>query len=155
MGKKVSESRTEQVHIITQSDLNGYKRLFGGQLMEWVDIVAAVTARRHCQMNVTTVMVDTLEFREPAYANELIVMIGEMTYIGSSSMEVCVRSYVESLKGERTLINKAYFVMVALDENEKPSKVPELILETDEERAEWEMGKKRYSMRKERRKGCF
>lgn len=155
MDKKISDSRTEQAHIITQSDLNGYKRLFGGQLMEWVDIVAAVTARRHCEMNVTTAMVDTLEFREPAHANDLVVLIGQMTYVGSSSMEVCVRSYVENLNGTRRLINKAYFVMVALDEDEKPVKVPGLILETDYEKEEWEAGKKRYELRRNRRKGIL
>lgn len=155
MDKRVSESRTEQVHIITQSDLNGYKRLFGGKLMKWVDIVAAVTARRHCEMNVTTAMVDTLEFREPAHANDLIVLIGQMTYTGRSSMEVCVRSYVEDLNGTRRIINKAYFVMVALDENEKPKKVPRLILETDYEKEEWELGEKRYEMRKNRRGGII
>lgn len=155
MDKRVSESRTEQAHIITQSDLNGYKRLFGGQLMEWVDIVAAVTARRHCEMNVTTAMVDTLEFREPAHANDLIVLIGQMTYVGSASMEVCVRSYVENLNGIRRLINKAYFVMVALDENEKPKKVFGLIPETDYEKEEWKAGRKRYEMRKDRRKGIL
>ena len=48
MEKRVSESRTEQVQILTQAELNGYGRLFGGKLMEWIDIVAAVTARRHC-----------------------------------------------------------------------------------------------------------
>lgn len=155
MIKRVSESRTEQAHIITQSDLNGYKRLFGGQLMEWVDIVAAVTARRHCEMNVTTAMIDTLEFREPAHANDLIVLIGQITYVGSSSMEVCVRSYVENLNGMRRLINKAYFVMVALDENEQPIKVPGLILENDYEKEEWEAAEKRYKMRKNRRKGIL
>lgn len=155
MDKKVSESRTEQAHIITQSDLNGYKRLFGGQLMEWIDIVAAVTARRHCEMNVTTAMVDTLEFRQPAHANDMIVLIGQMTYVGSASMEVCVRSYVENLDGMRRLINKAYFVMVALDENEKPVKVPGLILENDYEKEEWEAGKKRYELRRNRRKGIL
>lgn len=155
MDKKVSESRTEQAHIITQSDLNGYKRLFGGQLMEWIDIVAAVTARRHCEMNVTTAMVDTLEFRQPAHANDMIVLIGQMTYVGGASMEVCVRSYVENLDGMRRLINKAYFVMVALDENEKPVKVPGLILENDYEKEEWEAGKKRYKLRKNRRKGIL
>ena len=138
MDKKISESKTEQVHIITQSDLNGYKRLFGGQLMEWVDIVAAVTARRHCEMNVTTAVVDTLEFREPAHANDLIVLIGQMTYVGSASMEVCVRSYVENLNGTRRLINKAYFVMVALDEFDRPKTVPRLILTSPEEREAWE-----------------
>ncbi len=155
MDKRVSESRTEQVHIITQSDLNGYKRLFGGKLMKWVDIVAAVTARRHCEMNVTTAMVDALEFREPAYANDLVVLIGQVTYTGKSSMEVCVRSYVEGLDGKRRIINKAYVVMVALDENEKPAKIPQLILETDYEKEEWKLGKKRYEMRKNKRGGII
>ncbi len=155
MDKRVSESITEQVHIITQSDLNGYKRLFGGQLMQWVDIVAAVTARRHCEMNVTTAMVDTLEFREPAHANDVIVLIGQMTYVANTSMEVSVRSYVEHMNGLRRLINKAYFVMVALDENEKPKKVPGLIVQTDYEKAEWEAGKKRYESRKNRRRGIL
>ena len=155
MDKKVSESKTEQVHIITQSDLNGYKRLFGGKLMKWVDIVAAVTARRHCEKNVTTVMVDALEFREPAYANDLVVLVGQITYTGKSSMEVCVRSYVESLDGTRRIINKAYVVMVALDENEKPVEVPGLMLETDYEKEEWELGRQRYEMRKNRRGGII
>ncbi len=155
MDKRVSESRTEQVHIITQSDLNGYKRLFGGKLMKWVDIVAAVTARRHCEMNVTTAMVDAFEFREPAYANDLVVLIGQVTYTGKSSMEVCVRSYVEGLDGKRRNINKAYVVMVALDENERPAKVPQLIPETDYEKEEWELGRQRYEMRKNRRGGII
>ena len=58
-------------------------------------------------------------------------------------MEVKVDSYVEGLEGERILINRAYFTMVALDENDRPAKVPELILETQEEKEEWENGKKR------------
>lgn len=155
MNKKVSESKTEQVQIISQSDLNGYKRLFGGQLMQWIDTVAGVTARRHCGKNVTTAMVDSLQFKEAAYANDLIVLIGKVTYVGRTSMEVCVRSYVEGLDGMRRLINTAYFVMVALDENEKPSEVPGLMLETEEEKMEWEYAKKRNEVRKSRRKGEF
>lgn len=155
MKKRVSDSKTEQVQIISQSDLNGYKRLFGGQLMEWIDIVAAVTARRHCEKNVTTVMVDRLHFKEPAHANDLIVLRGKITYVGKTSMEICVRSYVEGVDGMRRLINTAYFIMVALDEKENPIPVPELILETDEDRREWEMGKKRYELRKQRRIECY
>jgi acyl-CoA hydrolase len=71
-------------------------------------------------------------------------------------MEVCVKSYVEELNGEKKLINIAYVVMVALDENERPVEVPGLILETEEERCDWEMGKKRYLLRKQRKSnaGC-
>lgn len=155
MDKRVSDSITEQVQWVSQSDLNGYKRLFGGKLMQWIDIVAGVTARRHSGKNVTTLMVDSLQFKEAAYANDLIVIIGKVTYVGRTSMEVCVHSYVEDQDGMRKLINTAYFVMVALDENEKPTEVPGLILESEEEKMEWEFAKKRNEMRKNRREGKF
>ena len=151
MKKRVNESRTEQVQILSQATLNGYKRLFGGKLMEWIDIVAAVTARRHSGRNVTTAAVDSLEFTSAAYANDTIVLIGTVTYVGTTSMEVCVKTYVEALSGERRLINNAYVIMVALDENERPAQVPGLICETEEERREWRMGKLRNEARKQRR----
>ncbi len=143
MDKKVSDSRTEQVQILNQSNINGFGRLFGGQLMQWIDVVAAVTARRHSEKNVTTVLVDRLEFKKPARVNNTLVLNGYITYVGKTSMEVCVETYIESLSGERTLINTAYVVMVALDENDSPTPVPGLILTTDSERAKWEEAKKR------------
>ena len=146
--KRIKDSITEQVHILTQGNLNGYRRLFGGKLMSWMDVVAAVVARRHSEKNVTTAVVDMLEFKAPAYANDTICIIGKITYVGTTSMEVKVDVFVEELTHERRLINTAYFVMVALDENEKPTKVPGLILETEEEKIEYEKAK----LRKERRK---
>ncbi len=151
MRKRVSESRTEQVQILSQATLNGYKRLFGGKLMEWIDIVAAVTARRHSGCNVTTAAVDSLEFTSAAYANDTLVLIGTVTYVGRTSMEVCVKTYVEELSGKRRLINNAYVIMVALDENERPAPVPGLICETEEERRQWQLGKLRNEARKQRR----
>ena len=59
------------------------------------------------------------------------------------------------LNGERTLINRAYFTMVALDENDHPTPVPKLILETEEEEQEWESGAKRRVMRKMRKEEGF
>lgn len=148
--KTPSESRTEQVQILSQSTLNGYKRLFGGKLMEWIDVVAAVAARRHSNMNVTTASVDSLDFTSAAYANDTLVLVACVTYTGHTSMEVCVKTYVESLCGERRLINKAYVVMVALDENEHAAAVPQLIPETEEEKCEWEAAKVRREIRKTR-----
>lgn len=149
--KTVDYSRTEHVQILTQSTLNGYKRLFGGRLMEWIDIVAAVVARRHSGRNVTTAFIDSLSFEGPAYANETLVLKGHITYTGKTSMEVCVKTYVESLGSELSLINTAYVVMVALDENDKPTPVPRLILQTDEEKAEWSRALKRKELRTKRR----
>ena len=76
MEKYVRDSYTEQVQILSQSSLNGYKRLFGGRLMEWIDVVAGVVARRHSNRNVTTAAVDNLRFEGPAYGNETIVLCG-------------------------------------------------------------------------------
>ena len=136
--KRASESYTTQVQVLTQANLNGYSRLFGGQLMSWMDIVAAVTARRHSECNVTTASVHNLSFHAPARANETVVLTGEVVYVGRTSMEIAVSAYVEALGGARTLINEARFIMVALDEDEKPTPVPGLILETAEQQAKWD-----------------
>lgn len=149
--KRVKDSRTEQVQILSQSTLNGYKRLFGGKLMEWIDVVAAVVARRHSGCNVTTAAVDSLEFTGAAYANDTLVLIGYMTYTGTTSMEVCVKTYIEALDGSRKLVNQAYIVMVALDEKEKPTRVPKLIVETQKERDEWAAAERRSAARNKRR----
>ena len=153
--KHPSDSATEQVHIITQSDINGFDRLFGGALMSWIDILAAVVARRHSERNVTTVFVDTLEFRAPARVNDTVYMTGKMTYAGRTSMEVCVKTFVEELSGERKLINVAYLILVALDEKEEPTEVPGLIPVTEEELEEWNAGARRRALRKQRRSEKF
>ncbi len=143
MEKKVKDSCAQQVHVLTMSNLNGYNRLFGGQLLSWIDEVAAVVARRHSNCNVTTASIGMLKFKKPAYANETVVLSGKITYTGRTSMEVEVKTYVEKLNGEKILINEAYVIMVALDENERPTEVPTLILETDEEKNNWVLALKR------------
>ncbi len=155
MEKSVKDSYAEQVQILTQKDMNGYNRLFGGRLMEWIDIVASVVARRHSGRNVTTAVVDTLTFRAPAHLNDTVILCGRITYVGRTSMEVCVETYVEHLDSSRTLINTAYVIIIAIDENEKPVEVPRLKLETEEEKAEWVLAEKRAEIRKQRRKEMF
>ncbi|MBO5060877.1 MAG: acyl-CoA thioesterase [Clostridia bacterium] len=147
MKKTVQDSFTQQVQILTQSSMNGFGRLFGGQLMQWIDIVAAVTARRHSERNVTTVLVDGLEFKKAARANDTIVLTGRIAYAGKTSMEVCVNTYIEHLDGSKSLINKAHVVMVALDENDRPTEIPELELTCDEDRAEWQAALERRKKR--------
>ena len=148
--KTPKDSYTEQIQILNLSSMNGYGRLFGGQLMEWIDILAATVARRHCGCNVTTAAIDNLQFLGPAYANDTILMTGILTHAGKTSMEVCVKTYVEQLSGKRTLINVAYLVLVALDAKERPTPVPGLLPETLEERLEWDAGEKRRALRKQR-----
>lgn len=149
--KRVKDSMTSQVQIIMPQHINGYHRLFGGQLVEWIDVVAGVVARRHSGRNITTAFIDNLHFKAPAYANDTVVLEGRITYVGTTSMEVRVDTFVENLDGNRDLVNRAYLVLVALDENERPAPVPKLILETDEDYAEWEAGHQRSLLRKQRR----
>ena len=136
-------------------DTNGYGRLFGGRLTEWIDVVAAVVARRHSGHEVTTVSIDNLHFKGPAYTNDTIVLIGRVTYAGRTSVEVRVDTYAENLSGKRNMINRAYVVMVALDKFERPTPVPALLLENDEERREWAAGEKRHEFIKRRRLESF
>ena len=149
--KNVAQSRTEQVHVLRYQYINGYGQMYGGQLMMWIDEVAGIVARRHCDRSVTTASIDKLDFVEPAHLNDLIVMIGQVTYVGRTSMEIRVDSFIET-KGERKRINRAYVVMVAIDANRTPIPVPGLECITDEEKEEWKMAEKRYELRKKRRR---
>ena len=150
--KKVSDSFTTQVQVLMPEHINGQSRMFGGKIMEWIDVVAAVVARRHSGGEVTTACVGTLEFKAPAYVNSTLIIEGRMTWVGNTSMEVRVDAFTESLSGKRKQITKAYLVLVAIDEREQPVCVPRLALLSDEERAEFENGNIRARMRAERRK---
>ena len=151
IAKTVTDSQVETVHIVRPCHLNGANRLFGGLLMQWIDEVAGIVAKRHCMGNVTTASVDNLTFLHGAYQNDMIVIKGKMTWVGSSSMEVCVDTYVENLSGERHRINNAHFMMVALDENDKPIRVPRLLLQTEDEHLAWAHGEERRRIRNQRR----
>ncbi|MBQ2700869.1 MAG: acyl-CoA thioesterase [Clostridia bacterium] len=149
-GKTVNQSRTQQVQILMPSHINGYNRLFGGRLMEWIDVVAGVVARRHSGREVTTACIDQLVFEAPAFLNETVVLEGVMTYAGRTSMEVRVDTYAEAPDGERRRVNRAYLVMVALDENNRPALVPRLIPETTEEKLEYRAAEERREARNQR-----
>ena len=150
--RTVSDSRTTHVQILMPGDLNGYHRLFGGKLMEWIDVVAGVVARRHAGCEVTTASIDNLEFQAPAHVNDTIVLEGRITHVGHTSMEVRVDTFVEELGGARRQVNRAYLVMVALDKNQRPTRVPWLVLENEEDQAEWDAGERRRELRNKRRK---
>ncbi len=142
----VDYSRAEQVHIIMPKDCNQTFRLFGGKLMEWVDVVAAVVARRHCACEVTTAAIDRLDFLAPAKLDDIVVLQGRMVYVGRTSMLICVDTFVEDSACEtvnRTHVNRAYVTMVALGRDKRPVAVPALVLETEQQRADFEIGKAR------------
>lgn len=149
--KCVGDSLTEQTYMLRPPHINGYGRLFGGMLMQWIDQVAGIVSKRHSESEVTTAAIDNLNFKSGAYLNDTIVLVGRLTYVGRTSMEVRVDTYVEALNGTRRMINRAYIVMVAIDADGNPQKVPGLTLETESQKLEWAGGEKRYALRKQRR----
>lgn len=153
--KHVEDSRTENTYLIMPKHINGYGGLFGGILLQWIDEVAGIVAHRHAGSIVTTACVDNLNFKAGAYLGDTVVLIGRMTYVGKTSMEVRVDTYAEDSNGMRRMINRAYEVLVALDENDNKLEVPGLIVETEAQKAEWIGGQKRYELRRQRRKDGF
>ena len=153
--KKVSDSLTEQQYLICPAHINHYGRLFGGQLLKWIDELADIVAIRHCGSTVTTAAIDNLQFQAPAYTGDMIVLRGFVTYVGRTSMEVRVDTYRESLDGKREMINRAYIDMVAINCKGQPEEVPQLLLENEEQRQEYEAAQKRKLLRKQRRQEGF
>lgn len=154
--KHIGDSKTEQIHFLKYEDINGEGRLFGGKLVSWIDEVAGAVAKRHSGITVTTAAIDNLQFKNAAYLNDLVVIIGHLTYVGHTSMEVRVDSYVEGIDGYRRPINRAFLTLVALDEYGAAVPVPYgLIIENDIQQAEWDNAKKRIELRKYRSGEAF
>ena len=151
--KGVSESRVEMAQVMLPPDANPSGNVHGGSIMKLIDTVAGIAAMRHCRTNVVTASMDRLDFHEPVFIGELVILRGSVNYVGSTSLEVGVRVEAENLMtGNIRHTNSAYLTMVALNEDRRPTKVPELVLETGEEKRRFEEGKMRAERRKELRK---
>ena len=140
---------TSGVQIVLPQHCNGYARprLFGGQIMAWIDIVGAVAARRYANSAVTTVCIDNLTFLAPAFLNDTVVQEAEVIWTGRTSLEVRVDSYVERLDGSRERVNRAYAVFVALDDQDKPKPVPPFVPQSDAEKREFAAAQERRKQR--------
>ncbi len=148
--KTVSDSVTELSRGLRYPDINGQNRLFGGKLLEMIDEIGGVTAMRHAGCNVTTVSIEHLEFKKGAFLNDTIVMIARVTHVGRTSIEVRIDTWLEDLPtGRRTIINRAFFTEVCINDEGRPIPVPYgLILESESEKARWEGAEKRVQQRK-------
>lgn len=151
MKKKVEDSRATQSLGMIYRHMTEHRHLLSGMMLQWINDLADAVASRHAGLPVSIAAVDTLEFEAQASMDDMLVMEGEITYVGRTSMEVRVDSWAEKIDGSKRRLNRAYMVMVAMDENDQPQPVPGLILETEAQRQEWENGKKRAEIRRARR----
>ena len=153
---KMKDSRIVISEVMMPSQANPNGNVHGGEIMKLMDSAAYAAARRYARANVVTARVDELEFHLPIRIGDLVVVTADIVYVGHSSMEVAVNVIVEDLDdgGDPQLGLSAYFTMVALDRNARPKAVPPLTLDTEEARAAFEEGKRRYEAHKARKRGA-
>lgn len=151
--KTCNESRVVRTGRIFPNDVNNHNTLFGGKLMSDMDMVASISAVRHARKEVVTASTDSVDFLSPITQQDSVCIESFVTGTGTSSMEVFVKVIAENLiTGNRKIAATAFLTFVALDEDGKPTKVPGIIPETEEEKKLFETGKDRAEKRKEHRK---
>lgn len=150
----MSISRTSQYRLILPPDTNHHGSIFGGKILAYIDEIAAIACMKHANKEVVTASFDSVDFVSPAYAGDLLELEAIVTATGRSSMEVYVRVTSQNIKtGERKLTTESYVTMVAIGEDGKPTAIPSVYPETEEEKALFEKGEKRKCRRiAERRK---
>lgn len=142
--KPVSASAAEFTHLVLPPDTNALGTIFGGRLMEWIDIGAAIVATRHCHQVAVTASMDALNFIHPIKLGDIVILKASVNYTHKSSMEIGVKVEAENGKtGERKHTASAYLTFVALDDNKKPIPVPAIEPMTEDEKRRFENGKLR------------
>ncbi|MBT2757117.1 acyl-CoA thioesterase [Mesobacillus foraminis] len=148
-----SDSRVIQTNRVLPLDTNNLDTLFGGKLMSSIDIVASISAAKHCRSECVTASMDSVDFLKPIRQTEAVHLESFVTYTGSSSMEVFVKVIAEHLiTGESKVAATSFITFVSLDENGKPKKVPAVYPETEEEKYLFHSAEDRMKVRKNRRK---
>ena len=146
--KTVRESITYMSMMMQPDDANTVGNVHGGVILKHVDTCGGVVAARHARANVVTASIDRVDFHNPCYIGNLLVLHGSLNHVGRTSMEVGVRVEAENaITGERKHIASAYLTFVALDGNRKPMPVPRLLLETEEEQRRWREAEARRAQR--------
>ncbi|MEN9580269.1 MAG: hypothetical protein RJA70_3278 [Pseudomonadota bacterium] len=146
--KRPRDSAATLSQFMMPEHSNPTGQIHGGLIMKMIDEAAAIAAMRHAQRPVLTVVVDSVTFRSPVHVGQLLTLNANVTYVGRTSMEVEVHVVAEDpVRGTVTHTNSAFLVFVALDDAQRPTEVPGLLLESDEEHRAWEQGAARQAHR--------
>ncbi len=152
--KSPNDSKVEMTVRTFPTDANPAGNVFGGAILKQIDLIAGLVSQRHARTNTVTASIDRVNFLKPVYVGNALILNARINYVRRSSMEIEIRVEAEDLiNGQRTLTNTAFVTMVALDSNGKPTKVPPLMLETEEDKRKFAEGEVRMTQRlKERKK---
>jgi acyl-CoA hydrolase len=135
---------TEMTELVSPGMANFSGKMHGGELLKLLDKAALTCGMRYSGFYCVTLSVDKVVFREPIFIGELVTLLATVNYTGRTSMEIGIKVIAEDLKGKSVRhTNTCFFTMIAVDDDGKPTKVPELILNTDEQRSRWSSAEKR------------
>lgn len=150
-GKTPSQSIVETRYLVMPTQANPQGTAFGGAIVGWIDMTAAMAAQRHCGCEVVTAGIDSLVFRQPIRIGDHVILKAAVNYVSRSSMEVGVQVIREDpYSGQQTLATTAHLMLVALDANKRPVPAPPLVPETPQEKRRYENARLRVQARKER-----
>ena len=142
--RKVSETIAISTEMVLPNDTNPVGNLFGGRLMQWMDIIASIAAHRHCRRVVTTASVNNIAFNKPIKFASIVTLEAKVSRAFNTSMEVFIDVWVEDpTNGEKVKCNEAIYTFVAIDQNGSPLPVPQVIPETDLEKDRYEAALRR------------
>jgi acyl-CoA hydrolase len=148
--KSPVESRMETRYIVMPQHANDYGILFGGTLVAWIDMLAAMVAQKHCGCEAVTVSIDRISFHEPIRIGHHVVLRASVNYVGSTSMEIGVQIIRENpYTGESVRATTAYLTFVGIDRDNRPVPIPKIIPQTPDEIRRFENAKLRVESRKE------
>ncbi len=146
--KSVSASRTIISLQMLPSDANPMGNVHGGTILKLVDVAAAVAAMRHTRTNVVSASIERMDFYHPVYVGNLLILKASVNFSGRTSVESGVRIEAEDLKtGKVTHTGSSYVTYVALDDEGKPTEVPELVPHSAVEKKRWSEAKQRRTQR--------
>ena len=131
-----TRSRVEMTQIVMPTHTNGIGGiLFGGVVMQWIDVCAGVAAMRHAGGAVVTASIDRIDFLSPIQVGDVVILQAQVNCVHRTSMEVGCRVETEDMRTRaRSYTTKAYLTFVAMDEKGRPRVAPPLVLETDTDR---------------------
>lgn len=152
--KTVAKSRVIKTELVMPNDTNVMGTLFGGKLMAWMDIAAAISAQKHSNTPVVTASIDNVSFKEPIKIGDTVIITAQVTRSFNTSMEVFVEVVKEEyvFKKTKQVANTAFFTLVAVDTQGMPFKSPPIIPETEIEIKMYTDALKRRDMRIESHK---
>lgn len=151
--RPVRASRVTFADLAEPQSQNVAGTFFGGAILSFIDRAAAFCAMKHAGRPVVTKSFDTVEFDQPIFIGELVIVHAAVSFAGTSSMEIVVQVLAQNpITGEERHTNSCYVTFVALDENGRPTRIPPVLPETDEERALYEAARTRREERLARRR---